>query len=72
MMLGKLVTLYTYDRTVATGQIIEYPVIDKYTRLPCYKVKFNEFEYPVLFILKPELNTGRHYNVSNKAYWIIK
>jgi hypothetical protein len=25
-----------------------------------------------LFYMKPELNTGRHYNVGNKAFWVIR
>lgn len=37
--------------------------IDKFT---CYKT--NE---GLTFYMKPELGTGRHYNVGNKAFWIV-
>jgi hypothetical protein len=67
----KVVTIHSYGRFVGYGTIIRDQVPSGIDSLSCYEVAVDSLLCPALFYKKPELRTGKHFNVGNKAFWML-
>jgi hypothetical protein len=66
MKVGDQVALFSHDGFRRFCIISKSRVPSTFDGTPCYETTDG-----TLFYLKPELGTGRHYNVGNKAFWIV-
>lgn len=66
MKSGDRVALFSHDGFRRFLTIAATHIPSGIDSLTCYKT--NEGS---TFYMKPDLSTGRHYNVGNKAFWIV-
>jgi hypothetical protein len=68
MKLGDRATLYSHNGFIRFVDIVGFGIPDPLVgQKTCYRTNDD-----ALFYMKPELNTGKHYNVGNSAFWIIR
>lgn len=66
MKKGDRLALYNHQGFIEFGEVAEVGLPNEFNSLSCFKDTKGQ-----LFYMKPELYTGRHYNVGNKALWVI-
>ncbi len=73
MKVGDIVFLETYCRSPRKGIITKVGIPSGMgDNLTTYEVEVQDFPFPLKFYMKPELRSGKHFNVGNRAYWIRK
>lgn len=73
MKVGDSASLFSHDGFRRKLTILEVGVPDPLgSGLACYRASsgLGTFKSDLLFYVKPELETGRRYNVGNRAFWI--